>query len=168
MPFRNRLAPVIQSRKHEISWSNLGQDAGSVKTTVILAKGTQPADVTDTTATECTIGCNIRSIFLEFHFGADTITAANVIHWTVSKLPFGTSLGNPNLYQLTTRRFIFKRGMEMLPKDVSTVFKRIIVVKIPPRHRRLGSGDQLVFTYQAAITNTINACGIAVYKAFND
>ncbi len=168
MPFRRRIRPIIQTRKHEITWSNLGQDAGTAATTVVLAKGTQAADITDATPTEVQTGANIPWLYLEFHFGADNVAAVNVIHWTIAKEPFGTSLGNPNIYQNITRRFIFRRGMEMLPKDVSTVFKRIIPLKVPRRMQRLGMGDQLVFKYQSSITNTINACGICVYKAQND
>ncbi len=166
MVFRRRL-PSIQSRKHEVTWVNLAQDASTVQR-IPLAVGTQAADVTDATATECQTGCTVSSIFLEFHFAAETVTNPKVINWTVEKEPFGQALSGPNILQGATRRFVFKRGMEMLPKDVATVFKRIIVVRIPPRFRRLGIGDQLTFSYIASSTQTINACGIAVYKAFND
>ncbi len=167
MPSRRSLAPLIQSRKHEVIWTNLGEDNSTV-TTITLAKGTQAADVTDATPAEVKSGATIRSIFLEFHFAAETITNAKTVNWTVAKQPFGTSVGNPNLPMLAQRRFVFKRGMEMLPKDVATVFKRIVVVRIPPRFRRLGINDELVFKYITSSTQTINACGICVYKAFND
>ncbi len=168
MPFsRRNLAPVIQSRKHEVFWTNLSENNSTV-TTIVLAKGTQAADITDATPTEVQTGATIRAIFLEFHFAAETITSAKTVHWAIGKQPFGTSIGNPNLPMLAQRRFIFKRGMEMLPKDVATVFKRIVVVRIPPRFRRLGINDELVFKYITSSVETINACGIAVYKAFND
>ncbi len=161
-----RSAP-IQSRKHEITWVNLSQD-NAVATTVVLAKGTQAGDITDATGNEVQTGAIIPWIYFEFHFAAEDITAAKVVNWTIAKEPFGTSLGNPNLMQLTTRRFVIKRGMEMLPKDVSTVFKRIFTVKIPRRYQRLGIGDELVFKYITSSTQTINACGIAIFRAKND
>ncbi len=164
MPYSRRslaLRPV-NSRKHEITWSNLGQDAGSTATVIDLAIGVEPPD--KNLGSEVLIGSKVRNIYFEFHFSADSVAAVNVIHWTIGKEPFNTNLSNPNTYQQADRRFIFKRGMEMLPKDVSTVFKRIFVVRIPPKFNRIGDSDKLFFKYQAAITNTINACGIAIYK----
>ncbi len=57
-----------------------------------------------------------------------------------------------------------KRGMEMLPTNVATVFKRIFVVKIPRVYNRVGDTDQYTFQYIASSSQTINACGIAIYK----
>ncbi len=167
MPLFRRRNLGGTSRKHENTWSFLVQDA-STKQTVVLATGTQAADITDATATEVKSGARITSIYFEFHFSANVITNPKVIHWIIGFKPIGTSLNNPNLYQLTTRRFIFKRGMEMLPKDVSTVFKRVFVVKIPPKFQRLGISDQLTFEYICSSTEAINACGIAIYRAQGD
>ncbi len=166
MPFRRRGLPG-PSRKHELTWSNLSQDA-SVTQTIVLAKGTQAADVTDATGNEVKSGAKITSIFFEFHFSAEVITNAKVIHWQVAFEPFGTSTGVASLYQLVQRRFILKRGMEMLPKDLGTVFKRVLVVKIPPKFQRLGIADEIVFKYISTSTQAINACGIAIYRAGND
>ncbi len=166
MPFRRRGLPG-PSRKHEITWSLLSLDAATVQT-IVIAKGTQAADITDATALEVKSGATIRAIFFEFHFSPEVITNAKVIHWTIGLEPFGTSLGNAINYQTVQRRFIFKRGMEMLPKDLGTVFKRVFVVKIPPKFQRLGIADEIVFKFQASSTQAINACGIAVYRAGND
>ncbi len=54
----------------------------------------------------------------------------------------------------------------MLPKDVNHVVKRIIGVPIPPRFKRIGDADVITFDYIASSAETINACGIAIYKAF--
>ncbi len=167
MPFRSRRNLGGPSRKHENTWSFLAQDASTTQT-VILAKGTQAADITDATATEVKSGARITSIYFEFHFSPEVITNTKVIHWHVGILPFGTSTGVASLYQLVQRRFIIKRGMEMLVKDVGTVFKRVFVVKIPYKYQRLGIADQIVFKYICTSSETINACGIAIYRAQGD
>ncbi len=157
-----RLRPV-HTQKQENTWSNISQNAGTAPITIVLALGVDQADVSS--ATEVAIGTTIRSIYLEFHFSAAETGNVNVIHWTVRKLPFSTADTNPNTYNQPDKRFIFKRGMEMLPVNVSTVFKRILVVRIPPRFSRIGEADQLIFTYQASSTQLINACGFSILKA---
>ncbi len=166
MPFRSRSLGGT-SRKHENTWSFIAQNASSTQT-VILAQGTQSADITDATATEVKSGARITHIFFEFHFSPEVVTSTKVIHWHIALQPFGTSTGVASLYQLVQRRFIIKRGMEMLVKDVGTVFKRVFVVKIPRKYQRLGISDQLVFKYICTSAETINACGIAIYRAQGD
>ncbi len=155
----------VHSQKHEITWSNLSQDAGSSPITVILVQGVDAGDIN--IGQEVVIGATVKWIYIEFNFSAETITNTKVMHWKVEKLPFGTADSNPNTYNQSDKRFILKRGMEMLPKDVSTIFKRIVIVPIPPRLRRIGESDQIIFTYQSSSTETINACGFAIYKALN-
>ncbi len=163
MPRFTTLRPV-HSEKEEITWSNIGQDAGTAAITINLAVGVQPGN--KNIANEVPIGSKIRAIYLEFHFSAAQTGNVNVIHWIIGKEPFNTDLSNPNVYYQTDRRFIIKRGMEMLPANVATVFKRIVVVRIPPRMNRIGDDDKIIFKYQASSTQTINACGIAIYKVF--
>ncbi len=153
----------VDSEKKEITWSNLLQDASTTQV-IVLAEGTVPSATN--AATEVTIGSTIKWIYFEFHFSPAQTGNANVIHWKVSKLPFGTVATVPSTYNQVDKRFILKRGMEMLPTNVSTVFKRIFVVKIPKRIARIGSADKIVFEYVASSTQQINACGIAIYKAF--
>ncbi len=113
-------------------------------------------------------GSHIKSIYLEFHFGAEVITNAKVIHWTYHVRPQNLSAaGNtPALYYQNGRNLILQRGMEMLPKSTTTLFKRIIRVKIPRKYQRIGEGDTHNFSYTCSSTETINACGIAIYKEF--
>ncbi len=56
--------------------------------------------------------------------------------------------------------------MEMLPKDASTVFKRIFVVKVPRKFQRMAQNMNIEFRYIATSTEAINACGIAIYKEY--
>ncbi len=159
-PYRGK-----KSEKHEITWSNIGQDAGTAAISVNLSKAVQPT--VKNAASEVAIGSEMRSIYFEFHFSAAQTGNLNVIHWTVEVIPSGMVVSNPNVYYQTDRRFIIKRGMEMLPASVSTVFKRIFVVRIPKKYRRQ-SDDQIIrLAYQASSTQTINACGFAIYKELN-
>ncbi len=163
MPFRRQSLRPVNSEKHEITWSDLSIDASADKTKVIVV-AVEPS--AKNISQEVIIGSTVRSVYFEFHFSAETITNAKVIHWEVAKEPFGTGVASPTTYNAPSRRFILKRGMEMLPKDVSTVFKRIFVVRIPPRMRRFGEDDQFVFTYRCSSVETVNACGFAIYKSF--
>ncbi len=160
MPFRK--APIV-SQKHENAWSNIGQNASSA-IKIVIAKATEYQNLGTATPEEVAIGSRIGVIYLEFHFSAETITNTKVIHWQVVKEPFNTNPTNPILYNQDNKRFIFKRGMEMLPKDVATVFKRIVTVKLPYKSRRMGQNDQITFQYQCSLTETINACGISIFK----
>ncbi len=163
MPFRRgrRFAP-LQSTKHEITWSNLAQNASAIQN-ITLVNGVEEGTATTGTATP--VGQRVNGIYLEFHFSAETITTAKVIHWTVEAIRTGQTSPVPSLYNQSTRSQIIKRGMEMLPKSVSTVFKRIVFVRIPPKYARVSSNLDINFRYIATSAETINACGIAIYKA---
>ncbi len=163
MPSRAlRLRPV-KSEKEEISWSNLIQDASTTQTIDIVDAVNSP-----TTAGEVEIGDTVRSVYFEFHFSPEVITTAKVIHWRVLKNPNGLiSFGSPATYDPTAKKHILKRGMEMLPRDLAIVFKRIFVLRIPPRLSRFGDGDKLQFQYICTSTEGIDACGIAIYKHFS-
>ncbi len=160
---RRGMRPVIKSDKHEITWSSLGQNASTTQNIVLLV-GTPSAD--KDASTEVEVGSRVNYVYFEFHFSAAQTSNANVIHWQVSVDYTGQTDPIANLYYGAQRSQIMKRGMEMLPVNVATVFKRIFVVKIPPRFRRIPESTSIKFRYQASSTQTINACGIAIYKEF--
>ncbi len=157
-----KLRPV-KSEKEEITWSDLAINASTVQRKAIVTAVDSP-----TTAGQVEIGDTVSSVYFEFHFSAQVVTNPKVIHWTIQKVPAGIAAmkQTPSTYDEKVKRFIFKRGMEMLPASQSTVFKRIFVVRIPPRFKRFGDGDLLEFSYISTSTETINACGIAIYKHF--
>ncbi len=160
--FRNSLRP-IKSDKHELTWSNLAQDASSVQV-IVLAKGTDSAD--KDAPTEVEVGSNVKSIYFEFHFSANVVTNPKVIHWFVVGKRTGETIGTPSTYYTDERSSIFKRGMEMLPKDVGTVFKRIFAVSVPRKFWRMAKNMNIEFRYIATSAEAINACGIAIYKEY--
>ncbi len=160
----NRLIP-IKSDKHEITWSNLGQNA-STQQSIRIFDGVQPS--AKNLATECEVGSKVNGVYFEFHFSAETITSPKVIHWDIDIVPAGTSaFPSASTYYQTQRAEIIKRGMEMLPSDQSTVFKRIFVVGIPNKFRRITDAVQMNLRYICSSTETINACGISIYKEFS-
>ncbi len=164
MVFRrgNRLSP-IQSDKHEVTWSNLAQNASAIQSiTICNAVVPSAADA----STEVVVGSHVNWIYFEFHFSPEVVTNPKVIHWTLIKTRFGQTIPSPALYNQDVRRQILKRGMEMLPSSQSTVFKRIFAVKIPRGYANMQKGDVITLAYICSSTETINACGIAIYKAY--
>ncbi len=152
---------MVKLDKHEITWSNLSQNASGT-TTVTLVKGVQVGS--KDTSVECAVGSHVKRLYMEFHFGAEDITVAKVIHWELISIPTGLTVGAPSTYYNASRARIFQRGMEMLPKDVGTVYKRIISVKVPKVYQRIQENATLNFRYVSTSATTINACGIAIYK----
>ncbi len=161
MPYRR--SPRAKTDKHELSWSNLGQDA-SPGVTVALVRGVPPASKDEAVPSECITGNHVNGIYMEFHFSAAQTGSVNVIHWVVEVVRAGQTMPIPSLYYQNERAQIIKRGMEMLPVNVSTVFKRIHVASIPKIYQRIRDDTRINFRYIASATQTINACGIAIYK----
>ncbi len=160
MPFRRSLNP-IKSEKEEITWSDLNINAAAIQVKTIADGVNSP-----TTAGQVEIGDTINSIFFEVNFSAETITNPKVIHWLIQKLPSEGTGATPSIYDSANKSQILHRGMEMLPKDVSTVFKRIFVVKIPRGLRRIQDAAQIQFRYIATSTETVNVCGFAIYRHY--
>ncbi len=152
----------IKTDKHEILFSALSENASTQKN-ITLATGVQSADKDN--AGEVETGSHIKWIYMEINIAAEDITTAKILHWTVSINPTGAgNVPTPATGYSSSRSRILKRGMEMLPKDVGTVFKRIFVVKIPRKWQRMAEGQKIAFNYIATSTAVQNLCGFAIYK----
>ncbi len=162
MPFsrRRRLMP-IKSEKEEISFTNLGTNASAVQTINIANATDSP-----TTAGQVEIGDTINWVFFELNFSAEDITNTKIIHWCIWKNPQASLSLSPSSYDTTSKRWILKRGMEMVPKDVNTIIKRIGVVLLPKGFRRMADSDAIQLKYVASSAETINVCGIFIFKHF--
>lgn len=158
---RLRNAAPIQSEKHEVVWANLSQDASTTVVIQIL-KGQTPLNVS--AGNEEVIGATVKWIYLEFQFSAETITTTKIIHWMLAREPAGKIILVPSQYYDADKRYVVKRGMEMLPKNVNHIVKRIIAVRIPRHLQRLGRDDNWVFKYVATSAETINACGFSICR----
>ncbi len=160
---RRRMQAPIVSDKKEIVWSNLASDLSTTLTTV-LARGKKLADVN--TGLECPVGSKIYGIYIEFNIGAEDITSPKILHWKVFVNPVGQAASIPSLYYQTDRAYVLKRGMEMLPKSVSIVYKRIIFVRIPRVYQRMKDEMDINISFIMTSTETVNLCGFAIYKNF--
>ncbi len=161
MPSRRRRFAPLQSNKHEVTFTQLAQDS-STPQTIVLATGTDAADKDN--STEVGIGSHIKWVFCEFNFSAETLTVPKTVHWAFRFVPAGQTPSSPAQLFGTDRAFVMKRGMEMLPKDLSVVYKRVFVLIIPKKYQRITDAGQLQFTYVASSANSMNACGVFVYK----
>ena len=160
------LRPVI-SEKHEQTWSLIGQNFGTTPADIELVEAVAASAVGQATPEEVVNGSVVKSIYIEFNVSAEAITNTNIVHWKVIKVPAAvTGISPANTYNQTDKKFILKRGMEMLPKDVNTIIKRIFVLRIPPRLRRFGIGDKLRLLLETSASQTSNFCGIAIFKEF--
>ncbi len=156
------------SEKHEITWSNLAQNASTTQlVALITAVAGEPS-----TPPEVETGATVSSIYVEFNLnGVDNSSAAQVFHWVIYKSPQGAIVVDPILYDTINKKHILKRGMEMLP-DIpigsggTVQTKRIFVVKIPRGLKRWGEQDQLRLAYRSSSASGINFCGIAIFKEF--
>ncbi len=164
MPGRFRGGSPLISNKHEITWSNLAQNASSIiNITLVNVKASADTDV----ASDVEVGHKVGAMYFEIHFAAENITNPKVIHWSVELIRAGQASPVPSTYFQDTRSQILHRGMEMLPKDVATVFKRIFVVKIPRGFSRAKMNQQIAFRYISTSAETINACGFVIFKDYS-
>ncbi len=162
MPLFRRGLAQQKLDKHELTWSFLAADQGTATVIVPLVLGVHSAD--KNAPTECEVGSHIRSIYFEFNIAANTITNPKVMHWTIQGGPEGTTLENPLTYYQGNRAQIFKRGMEMLPKDVGTVYKRIFVARVPKKMQRVQENGFISLLFRMSSTEAVNNCGFAIYK----
>ncbi len=160
MPFRPRV-PRLHSNKHEVVFSALAENAGTVKTITIL-QGVEVADAN--TGVECPVGRTVKSIYVEFNLSAETTTEVKTLEWQIYGQTSGETIGLPSTYYQDSRANILKRGMEMLVRDQSTLIKRIFVVKIPKKFQRITANRTFRFQYISSSVNPQNMCGIFIWK----
>ncbi len=158
---RNRLNPIT-SQKHESTWSFLGQNASTIQV-VNLAVATERANISEAVPDEVAVGAKLRKMYLEFHFSPAQTGNVNVIHWGIYHRKGNQTTSSPNVYNQDDKSVILKRGMEMLVTNVATVYKRIITIPIRDTMRQ---GDVIQFKYIASSTQTINTCGIWIFREY--
>ncbi len=168
MPFSRRAMSLrpVHSEKRENTWSNLGQDASTTKVIVLLKAVDSPS-----AGTECSIGSHVKWLYVEFNLnGVDNSGTVQVFHWMIYKSP-NNNIGStdPATYDLSTKRWVIKRGMEMLPEiplgsggTVQT--KRVFTVKLPKSFQRMADNDQIKLTYKSTSASGVNFCGISIFK----
>jgi len=156
-----RKGPPVKLDKHETTFTDLVVDASTTRNTNIYTG----VDVGAKTATQdVAVGSHVRWLYCEINFGAQVITNPKTVHWTIRIVAPGQVASIPTQFYSTDRSYVLKRGMEMLPKDVGTVYKRIFVVKIPKGYQRVKQGQVLEFEYVSSSSETMNACGIFIFR----
>ncbi len=151
----------IKTDKHEVTWSDLATSYAS-NTTKSLIIGVDSAD--KDSSTECEVGSHVHSIYVEFNLSAATTGNPNIFHWKIYGRPTGMTVTNANTYYQDDRSVILKRGMEMVPANVNTIIKRIFVVRIPKKFQRIAKNFNLIVSGITSGSDTINWCGIVIYK----
>ena len=159
---RNRFLAPLKTDKHEVTFSFLAADAGTANLSVNFATVVAAED--KGASTECMVGSHVRSIFIEMNIAAETITNPKIVHWLVEFKSVNQTGSTPTLYYQDDRSIISKRGMEMLPKAVSTVYKRIFVVRVPKKAQRMTMGSTMTLKFRCTSTEAINICGFVIYK----
>ncbi len=162
-PFGRGRKATFKSVKIEAPWTFLATDLGTATVNAFTLTCVEGAS--KDLETEVLPGTLIPYIFIEFNLSAAATGVVKVVHWIVMKNP-GNLIGgvNPLDYGQNYKKFIFKRGVEMLPNNVATLVKRVFVVKIPKRYQRMDVGDNLALRVRASTTETINFCGVAITK----
>ncbi len=163
----------INSQKHEGTWSNLGQNA-STSQSIVVIKAQERGTIGTATPEEVAIGSKVNSVYFEFNLnGVDNSGAAAVFHWIIFKNPNNTigTTPDPLLYNQDIKSKILKRGMEMLPEiplgSGGTVqIKRIFVVRIPRGLSRFAQNDRLQLVYRSTSASGVNFCGITIFKEY--
>ncbi len=161
MPFRRGYRNVGKSDKHEVTWSNLAENASAQKA-ITLSTCVNVGD--KDASTEVAVGSHIKSIYIETNLSAQVTAEPKTMQWLIQVIMPGMTAQNSNLYYQDVRSYVIKRGMEMLPDAVATVFKRIFVVRIPRIYQRQKKGQVIQLRYISSSVDQQNYCGFAIYK----
>ncbi len=164
---RSRKGLVIDSVKHEIRFSDLLANGGSVKNTLI-ASGVNTQDIAADNHVKT--GSLVKAIFFEVNFNFEGNVTATA-DWAIVKKTQGQALAtefNPSIPNQPTRAQVFLWGMEM-PAGInnSSAVKRIGTLLIPKGKQRMREGDQWQFVYfTTAGAGAEDVCGHFIYKEY--
>ncbi len=163
---RSNKGMLIDSKKHEIRYSNL-LEAGAVIREVVIATA---VDREITADNEVKAGASIKAIFFEENFNVEG-NITTIVDWEIVKTKAGQTVGSilppatPNP-QARSQRFLW--GMEM-PAGInnSASIKRIGTLLIPKGKQRMAEGDKWSFLYfYTASGNIADSCGHFIYKEY--
>ncbi len=161
----------VNSEKHEVSWTFLAQNASAVQQIVLIdALAGEPVAADDVQT-----GAVVPWMYVEFNLnGVDNSGASQVVHWLIMKDPQNSlaAIVDPATYDQNYKKWILKRGMEMLPEvpldsggTVQT--KRIFTIRFPKKtFQRMAEGDRIKLFYKSTSASGINFCGFVVFKEF--
>ncbi len=164
---RHRTRAVIDSDKHEVRYSNLLQNGGSVVQVVIANTKNLENVASDV---DVKTGSLIKAIFFELNFNVEgSITA--IYDWALIKKRQGQAVAtefDPAIPNQPARSQVFLWGMEM-PAGInnSSAVKRIGTLLIPRGKQKMNEGDQWILVYRStAGAGQEDSCGHFVYKEY--
>ncbi len=169
MVFRRRSGKgnIIDSDKHEVRYSDLLANGGSIKTILIAeAKNVENFSLD----TDVKTGSVIKAIFFENNYNTEgNITA--IFDWQIVKWRAGQTavlLMDPAIPNGPSRSQKFLWGMEM-PAGInnSSAVKRIGTLLIPKGKQRMAEGDKWELNYRSSAgVGQEDACGHFIYKEY--
>ncbi len=168
MVFRRRSnkGSIIDSKKHEVRFSNLLAAGGTVKT-VQIALAVDRAVASDT---QVKAGSVIKAIFFELNFNFEG-NITGVFDWCLVKTKEDQDIDailDPAVPNVPARSQRFLWGMEM-PAGInnSSAIKRIGTLLIPKGKQRMAEADQWSLLYRStASAGQEDACGHLIYKEY--
>ncbi len=118
---------------------------------------------------ECEVGSNIGAIYLSVYILGDSGSNSGLVDWYIWKEPgdIVTTANEPvpgNTGISVLRRFIFHEAKGLFATQDGTPMVEKIVVRIPPRYRRMGDNDKFVVKILSPTTGEF--CIKAIYKTF--
>ncbi len=152
--YRRSSRPTLKTKKLEQTVTQLVANLGAGVQTLTLAAAPEPVAL----SIDVPVGSKLRWTQIEFNLSAENVSNPKTLHWMICKNPGNNLTFTPTTYGADTRKFVFQRGLEMVPKTTSFLVKRIINVRIPPRYRRMDENDELQFNYLASSTEALNFC----------
>ncbi len=158
--FQRQMNPVKKD-KHEVVFTALAE-AGATIREITLTNVVPIGD--KNLSQEVGVGSHVYGIYCEFQVNAEQTGTTNILHWQFMIDKTGQSLTGPSSYYQKDRSQVIKRGMEMIPKSIGTITKRIIFVSIPKIYQRMKDGDTIKFRYITTAADQINICGFFIYK----
>ncbi len=159
--YRRSSRPTLKTKKLETTQTQLITNLGAGVQTLVLAAAPEPV----ASSIDVPVGSKLRWTQVEFNLSPENIASPKTFHWMIVKNPGNNLVITPTTYGADTRKFVFQRGLEMLPSNTSFLVKRIINVRIPPRYRRMDENDELQFLYLASSTEAMNFCARATTMA---
>ncbi len=156
---------IIDSKKHEVRYSDLLAAGGSVKV-VIIALAVDRAVASDN---EVKAGAVIKAIFFENNYNFEG-NITGTFDWAIIKTKSGQTITSfdPAIPNQPTRSQVFQWGMEM-PAGInnSSAVKRMGTLLIPKGKQRMAEGDQWSLVYRStASAGQEDACGHFIYKEY--
>lgn len=161
--FRGRSLNPVNSVKRVVDIETSLAAATNSKVTIVTATEVQAPT---SSATACPIGATISSFFLSVFMLSSDATTSGFGNWYLIKLPGKeTAFPNPGATGLDDQvRFIFHEEKAILSTEDGTAMGFKGVIKIPPRFKRVGRGDEWAIVLRSSIAAQF--CIKAIYKYY--